>query len=107
MWVGDDAGAQRVVGMVIGAADAFIDGVFKAAGKTRQPHVHADFQKHVDDAGVLTDRPVAHRAHLAVGQNLRNRVFGGRALFAFVSAGQMGDVVSRVVVTDVLQGCGY
>ena len=103
--VGDDAGAQRVVGVVVGLAYTLVNGVLKAAGEARQPHVHADFQKHVDDARVLADGAVAHRAHLAVGQNLRNRVFGGRALFAFVGAGQMGDVVSRVVVADVLQ-CG-
>jgi hypothetical protein len=45
-------------------------------------------------------------AHLAVGQDLRNRVLGGRALLALVGAGQVGDVVGRVVVADVLQRGG-
>ena len=99
-------GAQRVVGVVVAAAHAFVDGVVQAAGEAVPAHVHADFEEHVDDAGVLADRAVAGGAHLAVGQDLRDRVLGGRALLALVGARQVGDVVGRVVVADVLQGGG-
>ena len=104
--VGHDRGAQRVVGVVVAAAHAFVDGVVQAAGEAFPAHVHADLQEHVDDAGVLADRPVAGRAHLAVGQDLRDRVLGRRALLALVGARQVGDVVGRVVVADVLQRGG-
>ena len=46
------------------------------------------------------------RAHLAIGQDLGNRVFGRRALLAGIGTGQMRDVVGWVVVADVLQGSG-
>ena len=74
--------------------------------KAVKTHVHADFQEHVDDAGVLADRAVAGGAHAAVGQNLGNRVFGGWAFLGLIGARQVGDVVCGVVVADVLQGTG-
>ena len=49
---------------------------------------------------------MARRAHLAVGQDLCNRVFGRGALLAGIGTGQMRDVVGWVVVADVLQGSG-
>jgi hypothetical protein len=101
-----DGRAQHVVGIVVAPAHAFVDRVFQAAGEAIELHVHADFEEHVDDAGVLADRAVAIGAHLAVGQDLRNRVFGRRALLALVGAGQMRDEISRVVVADVLQRGG-
>src|SRR5262249_11526400 len=104
--VGHDRGAQRVVGVVVAAAHAFVDGVVQAAGEAAPLHVHADLEEHVDDAGVLADRAVAGRAHLAVGQDLRHRILGRRALLALVGLGQVGDVVGRVVVADVLEGGG-
>ena len=99
-------GAQGVVGVVVGLAHALVDGVVQAAGKAFPAHVHAHFQKHVDDAGVLANGAVAGGAHFAVGQNLRNGVFGGRALLALVGPRQVGNVVRGVVVADVLQGGG-
>jgi hypothetical protein len=101
--VGHDRGAQRVVGVVVAAAHAFVDGVVQAAGEAAPAHVHAHLEEHVDDAGVLADRAVARGAHLAVGEDLRDRVLGGGALLALVGAGQVGDVVGGVVVADVLQ----
>src|SRR5690606_19109632 len=56
--------------------------------------------------GVLADRPMAGGAHAAVGEDLRDRVPGGRALLALVGAREVGDVVGRVVVADVLQRGG-
>jgi hypothetical protein len=100
----DDRGAQGIGGIVVAAAHAFVDGVVQASGEALPAHVHADFQEHVDDTGVLADRAVAGGAHLAVGQDLRDRVLGGRALLALIGARQVGDVVRRVVVADVLQG---
>ena len=104
--VGDDRRAQHVVGVEVAAAHAFVDGVLDAAGEALEAHVHADLQEHVDDAGVLADRPPAFGAHLRVGQDLRDRVLGRRALLALVGARQVGDVVGRVVVADVLQRGG-
>ena len=49
---------------------------------------------------------VAFGAHARVGQDLRDRVLGRRAGFAFVGARQVRDVVGRVVVADVLQRGG-
>jgi hypothetical protein len=91
--------------VVVATAHAFVDGIVQAARKAFPAHLHAHFQEHVDDAGVLADRAVTGGAHLAVGQDLCNGVLGGRALFALISTGQVGDVVGRVVVADVLQ-CG-
>ena len=92
--------------MVVSATHAFVDGIVQAAGKTFEAHAHADFEKHIHDAGVLANRAVAGGAHFAVGQDLRDRVFGGSALLALVGARQVSNVVSRVVIADVLQrGC--
>jgi hypothetical protein len=45
-------------------------------------------------------------AHAAVGQNLGDGVFGGRALLALVGSAERLDVVQRVIVADVLEGVG-
>jgi len=90
----------------VAAAHAFVDGVLQAAAEAVEPAVHADLQEHVDDAGVLADGAVAQRAHLAVGEDLRDRVLGRGALLAFVGAGEVGDVIGRMVVADVLQRRG-
>ena len=104
--VGHDAGAQGVVGVQIAAAHALVDRVLEAAVEALEAHVHADLQEDVDDAGVLADRPPALGTHLRIGQDLRDRVLGRRALLAGVGAGEVGDVVGRVVVADVLQRGG-
>ena len=98
-----DRRAQHVVRVQITAAHAFVDHVGDAHRGTVPAHVHADLHEHRDDAGVLADRPLAFGAHAAVGQDLRDRVLRGRALFEFVCAAERLDVVERVVVADVLQ----
>ena len=98
-----DRAAQRVVAVQVGAAHAFVDSVFHAAGEAFPAHVHADLQEDIDDAGVLADGPVAGGAHAAVGQDLRDGVLGRRRGFFVVGARQVRDVVGRVVVADVLQ----
>ena len=103
LWVAHDGGTQRVVRVVVALAHAFVDGVVYRARKTIKPYIHANFEEHVDDARVLANRAVARRTHAAVGQNLRDRVFGGRAFLSLIRSRQMGDVVGRVVVADVLK----
>ena len=103
MRVVDHRGAQHVVGQVVGTAHAFVNGVVQAAGKAFQPHIHAQLEKHVNDARVLANGAVASGTHFAVGQNLCNGVFGRSTLFALVGPRQVGNVVRRVVVADVLQ----
>ena len=105
--IGDNAGTQGVVRVFVAAAHAFVDGVFKAAGKTRQANIHAELDEDVDDAGVLADRPVAGGAHLGVGEDLRNGVFGCRALLALIGACQVCNEIGRVVVADELQSCSH
>ncbi|MPM91876.1 hypothetical protein SDC9_139010 [bioreactor metagenome] len=102
--IGHDRGAQLVVRVVVATAHAFVDGVFQTGGEAFPLHVHTYLQEHVDDAGVLADRAVARGAHLGVGEDLRHRILGRRALLALIGTGQMLDVVSGVVVADVLEG---
>src|SRR3546814_14269354 len=61
----------------------------------------AYLQEHVDDAGVLADRALALGAHARVGQDLRNRILGRRALFGLISARQMLNIVLRMGIADV------
>ena len=105
LWVRDHRGTQHVFGVVVTAANTFVDGVFQTACEVLKLHVHADLQEHIDDAGVLANGAVANGAHFAVGQNLRDGVFGRRALLAVIRTGQMRNEIGRVVVADVLQ-CG-
>ena len=103
--IGEDRGAQLVVGMEIGAADAFIDDLLQAAGRV-EAAVHAPFDEHGDDAGVLADRAVPLGAHAAVRQDLRHRVLRGGRHFAFVCGAQRADIVHRVEIADVLERVG-
>jgi hypothetical protein len=64
--------------VVVAATHAFVDGVFQAATEAFQAHVHADFDEHIDDAGVLTDGAMTQGAHFAVGQNLSDGVTRSR-----------------------------
>jgi hypothetical protein len=66
-------------------------------------HVHTHLHEHRDDAGVLADRTLAFGAHAAVGEDLRNRILRGGALFELVGAAEGLDVIERVVVADVLK----
>ncbi|OIQ77859.1 hypothetical protein GALL_404420 [mine drainage metagenome] len=104
--VGENGGAQLVVVVEVALAHALVHGVLQGPGQALEAHIHADLQKHIDDAGVLADGPSAFGAHAAVGEDLRNRVLGGGALFARVGLGEVGDVVGRVVVADELQRRG-
>ena len=103
--IGEDRGAQFVVGVVVGAAHAFIDDVLQGAGRI-EAAVLAPFDEHIDDAGVLADRAVPFGAHPAVGQDLRDRVLRRRALFRLVGIAQRADIIHRVVIADELQRVG-
>ncbi len=103
--IGEDRGAQRIVGVGIGAADAFIDHVLQ---RTRgfQPAFLPPPDEDVDDAGILADRPVPFGAHTAVGEDLRDRVFRGRPLLRLIGAPERLDIVQRVVMGDILERVG-
>ena len=75
--IGKDRCAQLVFRVVVGPAHAFIDDVLQAARRS-QAAVLTPLDEHVDDAGVLADRPVALGAHAAVGEDLRDRVLRRR-----------------------------
>jgi hypothetical protein len=49
---------------------------------------------------------VAFGTHAAVGENLGDRIPGGRALLALVSGAERLDVVERMIVADVLECVG-
>ena len=104
--VGQHAGAKLVVGMVVGAAHAFVDHVLHAHRGVVPAHVHADLEEHGHDAGVLADRTVAFGAHARIDQDLGDGILRRRRLLALVGGGEVLDVVHRVVVADVLQGIG-
>jgi hypothetical protein len=104
--IGQDRGTQLVLGIQIGAAHAFIDHVLQRLVRL-EPAVLPPLDEHVDDAGVLADRAVPFGAHPAVGEDLRDRVLGGGALFGLVSHAQRANVVHRVEVADVLQRVGH
>ena len=87
--VGEDRGAQLVVGVEIGAAHSFVDHIFDGHGRVVPADVHADLEKDVDDAGVLADGAVTLGAHARVDQDLRDRVLGGVRLLALVGLGQI------------------
>ena len=50
---------------------------------------------------------MAFGAHAGVDEDLRHGVLGGGTLLHLVGAGEIGDVVDRVVEADVLQCVGY
>src|SRR3546814_4540842 len=50
---------------------------------------------------------MAFGAHPAVGEDLRDRVLGRRALFSLIGIAQRTDIIHRMVVADVLQRIGY
>ena len=84
---------------------AFVDHVLEA--QLRIPsHLHADLDKGDDDAGVLTDRTLAHGAHARVHQHLGQGRLGGRRLFDLPGTAHGADEVHGVVVGDELQRVG-
>ena len=100
--VGHNRGAQHVVGLQVGAPHPFVHHVLH--GHRGVPtHVHAHLEKHHHDAGVLADRAMPFGAHARVGEDLRDRIFGGRALFLLVGVAQRVDVVQRMEIRDVLE----
>ena len=98
-------GAQGVVGVGVGTAHAFVDH-FLHAHAALPLHIHAHFEKHGGNAGVLADGAVAFGTHAAVDQNLRHGVFSGGVFFFFPSLGERLDVVYRMVIADKLESIG-
>ncbi len=109
--VGEDAGAEDVVGVEPGFADALVDhlleGHHAVLGGGLPAGLHADFAEGGDDAGVLADGAMALVAHAGVDEDLGDGVLGGGGLLVLVGAGEVGDVVGGVVEADVLECVGY
>ena len=103
--VGHDRRAQHVVGLQVGASHAFVHHLLDRH-RGVPTHVHADLEKHHHDPGILADRAMPFGAHARVGEDLRDRVFGGRALLLLVGVAQRMDVVQRMKVRDVLERVG-
>ena len=108
--IGLEAGAELVVGIEVGAADAGVDHFLQIerllAGPRRKTHVHAQLDEGVHDARVLADGAMALGAHAAVDEDLRYGVARGGRLLALVGLRERADVIHRMVVADVLQrGC--
>ncbi len=77
--VGEDAGAELVVGVVVGAADALVDHLLdghEGLAVVVPAGLHAELDEGGDDAGVLADGAVAFGAHAGVDEDLGHGVFG-------------------------------
>ena len=104
--VGDDGGAQAILGVHIGPSHPFVDHFCK--GHRGLPaDVHPDLHEGDHNAGILTDRPMPLRAHPAVGQDLRNRILCRRSFLKLVGPAQRPDIVHRVIIGDELQRIGH
>ena len=101
--IGQDRGAQLVVGVIIGLPHAFIDNLLQAALRI-EAAVHAPLHEDIDDAGVLANRTMTFGAHAAVGQDLCDRILGCRTLLGLVGFAQRPDIIHRVVIGDILEG---
>src|SRR3569833_2882658 len=80
--VGEHGGAKDVVGISVGAANAFIDHSLNVEGGRSSPwafkaDIHAHLHEGIHYARVLTDRAVAFGAHTAVDKDLCHGVFSG------------------------------
>ncbi len=105
--VGQHRGAQRVVRVGVGAAHAFVDHLLDAHGRVRPSSTFMPTLMKTMPMPVswqIGRWPSA--AMRRVGQDLRDRVLGGRGFLALVGFAQGLDVVQRVVVADVLEGVG-
>ena len=76
-------------------------------GGGRPLDLHTDLDEGGDDAGVLADGTMALGAHAGVDEDLRDGVLGGVRLLVLIRAGEVGDVIDRVIEADVLQRVGY
>ncbi len=97
-----DRRPQRVVRIAMRPPHAFVHHVLDAQIRV-PPDIHADPEKHHDNAGVLADRPVPLRTHPRIGKNLRDGIACGRRLFPLVRLTEGGDVVDRMEIGNVLQ----
>ncbi len=101
----EDGGAQYVIRVRVGAAHTFIDHIRYRQGGI-PAHVHANFQEHGHNTGVLADGPVALGAHTGINQDLRHRILGGGVLLHLPGAVHGLYEVQRVIVGNELQGVG-
>ncbi len=99
-------GAKFVFRVQVGLAHTFIDDFLERQARFQSAFL-PPFDHHIDDAGILADRAVALGTHPAVGQDLRDRVLGGRTLFSIVGLTQRADVIHWMIVADILQRIGH
>ena len=88
--------------MGVGLAHSLIDHI-------RQAHfgiplyLHTHFDKHSDNAGILTDRPMAHGAHTRINQNLRHCILGRLRFFAIIGFFNRFDKIGGMIIGNILQ----
>ena len=91
--VGQDAGAEEVVGVEPRLASTLVDhllhGHHAMRGGGRPLDFHADLDEGRHDAGVLADRTMALGAHAGVDEDLRDGVLGGVGLLDLVGAARL------------------
>ena len=75
--VSDHGGAQRIVGVGIGAADAVVHELLQGPSAV-DPRPHADLDEGIDHARILADRTTAEGRHAGVDEDLADRIPGGR-----------------------------
>jgi len=103
--LGDDGGAQFVVGEQIGAAHALVDHFFETQGGF-PAQVHTDVEEDGDKARILADGAVVGGAHAGVNEDLGHSVLGrGGGLF-FPGNFECADIVHGVEIGNVLEGVG-
>ena len=103
--IGEDRGAQPVLGIEIGAAHPFVDHLLQGACGL-QPAVLPPFDEDRHDAGILADRAMPLRAHPRIGEDLRDRVLGRRSLLRLIGDAERADIVHRMIVADILERVG-
>jgi hypothetical protein len=101
-WISHDGGTQGIVRIRVGTAHTFIH--HRLDVDVGVPlHLHADFDEHCYDTGILTDGPMSLRTHARIDQDLCQRIPRRWRLFLQVSLMHRLDKVERVVIRDVLQ----
>ncbi len=100
-----DRRPQRVVGIQITLTHAFIANVLQAAPGV-DTRAHANFQKHIHNPRVLTNRAMPFSAHAGIRQNLRDGIFCRRILLALICPCKVLNVIGRVVKTNELNRIG-
>ena len=103
--IAKNRGTQYIVWVGVGLTHTLIDHI-REAHIPLPLHVHADPDKHRDNAGVLADRTVTHGAHARIDQNLSHGVFRCLGLFAVIGLFYRLNKIHRMIVGNILQRVG-